>query len=240
MNVIYEDQTPRQRRHDENLRRILDTAMRLVEEGGLAALSINRLAEEVDYTPGALYRYFGSKDALLSQLIERVLSEVRGHLVRAQALLPARATPLARVLVLVEGYRVFAKREPHRFGLLATSLAEPRILLREDAVARPVMALMMSPMQPLAEALTAAERAGLLAAGDPSERTLCVFAFLQGLLPLRKRTRSAPGVFDVDRLAVRGTRALLLGWGARPRAVDAAIEQVARLGELTVRLGGDA
>ncbi|MGZ3425338.1 MAG: TetR/AcrR family transcriptional regulator [Polyangia bacterium] len=235
-----ESRTPRERRHDDNLRRILDAAMRQVEEGGFAALSVNKLAEEVDYTPGALYRYFGSKDALLSRLIERVLEEVRADLARAQALLPEQATPLAHVLVLVSAYRAFAKREPHRFGLLAMSLAEPRILLVEEAAAQPVTAVLRSAMRPLGEALAAAARAGQLTAGHPAERTICVFAFLQGLLPLRKRARSAPKILDVDHLAVQGTRALLLGWGARPRAVDAAIAQVARLGDFAVRRGAEA
>jgi len=227
--VHAESRTPRERRHDENLRRILDEAMRQVEEGGFGALSVNKLADAVDYTPGALYRYFGSKDALLSALIERILGEVRDDLGRAQAALPVSAPPLAQVWTLVDGYRAFAKREPHRFGLLAMSLAEPRVLLREQAAAQPVMAMLMSAMQPLAEAIAAAARAGQLAAGDAAERTICVFAFLQGVLPLRKRSRHVPRVLDVDRLVAQGTRALLIGWGAKGRAVDAALAQVARM-----------
>ncbi|HEX8952704.1 MAG TPA: TetR/AcrR family transcriptional regulator [Polyangia bacterium] len=230
MSMIHaEARTPRERRHDENLRRILDEAMRQVEEGGFGALSINKLAEAVDYTPGALYRYFGSKDALLSALIERVLGEVRDDLGRAQARLPARAAPLVHVLALADGYRAFARREPHRFGLLAMSLAEPRILLREHAAAQPVMTMLLSAIQPLADALAAAAHAGQLAAGNASERTICVLAFLQGVLPLRKRSRHVPRVLDVDRLTVEGMRALLVGWGARPRVVDAAVAEVARL-----------
>jgi AcrR family transcriptional regulator len=225
MMMLHEEtRTPRERRHDENQRRILDTAMGMVEEGGFAALSINKLAEAVDYTPGALYRYFGSKDALLSQLIERVLVEVHGHLLAAQALLPPSAGPLAHIFMLAAGYRAFARREPHRFGLLATSLAQPRILFPDEADARPVMKVMWSAMRPLADALAAAARDGILVPGDAGGRTLCVFALLQGLLPLRKRAST----FDVDRLAVEGLRALLLGWGARPRAVDAARQQAAK------------
>ncbi|HEX6835389.1 MAG TPA: TetR/AcrR family transcriptional regulator [Polyangia bacterium] len=218
-----ESRTPRERRHDENLRRILDEAMRQVEEGGFGALSVNKLADAVDYTPGALYRYFGSKDALLSALIARVLGEVQDDLGRAQARLSAQAGPLAHVWALVDGYRAFAKREPHRFGLLAMSLAEPRILLSDAAAAQPVMALLMSAMQPLAGAIAAAALAGQLAAGDAAERTLCLFAFLQGVLPLRKRSRHVPRVLDVDRLVAQGTRALLVGWGAKRRAVDAVL-----------------
>ena len=223
-----EQRTPRERRHDDNLRRILDEAMRQVEEGGFGALSVNKLADAVDYTPGALYRYFGSKDALLAALIGRVLAEVREDLARAEARLPAKASPLAHVVALVDGYRAFARREPHRFGLLAMSLAEPRILLRAEAAARPVMATLLAALQPLAEALAAAARAGQLADGDAAERTVLVFAFLQGVLPLRKRSRHVPKVLDVDRLALEGTRALLVGFGAPARAVDAAVAQVAR------------
>lgn len=223
-----EQRTPRERRHDDNLRRILDEAMRQVEEGGFGALSVNKLADAVDYTPGALYRYFGSKDALLAALIGRVLAEVREDLARAEARLPAKASPLAHVVALVDGYRAFARREPHRFGLLAMSLAEPRILLRAEAAARPVMATLMAALQPIAEALAAAARAGQLADGDAVERTVLVFAFLQGVLPLRKRSRHVPKVLDVDRLALEGTRALLVGFGAPARAVDAAFAQVAR------------
>ena len=50
MNMIHETprKTPRARRHDTNLTRILDAAMDLVAEGGLEALSMARLAEAVD------------------------------------------------------------------------------------------------------------------------------------------------------------------------------------------------
>lgn len=235
--VHAEVRTPRERRHDENLRRILDAAMLMVEKGGLEALSINQLAEAVDYTPGALYRYFGSKDALLSRLVIRVLEDVRRRLDLARALLPPTSSPLARVLVLVHGYRAFARTEPQRFGMVAMTLAEPRVLLREPGDAEPVALTMMAAMQPLAEALAAAARAGQLAEGDVAERTVTVFALVQGLLQMHKPSRYAPAILDVERLLVQGTRALLLGWGAKAKLLDRAIDEVAALGDLTTRLG---
>lgn len=239
MVVIHEPaRSPRERRHDDNLRRILDAAMRLVEAGGIEALSINKLADDVHYTPGALYRYFGSKDALLSKLVERILTDVNGYLARGQALLPPRARPLARVMVLVAAYRAFARREPRRFGLLAVTMADPRVLLREPADAEPLVALMMEALSTLAGALRAAAEAEQLSEGDPAERALTLFALLQGALQMEKQARRAPGVIDVDRLALQGTRALLLGFGAKPKAVDHAIELVTSLGDLTVRIGG--
>jgi hypothetical protein len=102
------------------------------------------------------------------------------------------------------------------------TMAAPRVLLQSPADTEPVVRLMLATLQPLADALGAAAAEGLLAAGDVIERTICVFALLQGVLLLHKQARYAPTILDVDRLATRGTRGLLLGWGAKSRAVDAA------------------
>lgn len=221
--------TPRARRHDANVTRILEAAMDLVAEGGLEALSMARLAAAVDYTPGALYRYFGSKDALLAQLVAQILEEVQGFLSRAQAALPQGSFPLTRVFALAHGYRAFARERPHSFGLLAMTMAEPRVLLPEVAHAEPVTQRVLATLELLAQALGDAVLTGQLDDGDVAERTLCLFATLQGLLQLHKQARFAPGVLELDRLVPLGTRTLLLGWGARPRAVDAALEKASSL-----------
>lgn len=216
-------QTPRERRHDESFRRIVDTAMRMVEEGGLEALSINRLAEAVHYTPGALYRYVDSKDALLSLLCARVLHDIRADLDGALAALPARATPLRRIAALVDGYTTFARTAPRRFALLLQSMADPRILLPEAAHAQPVVEAAIAALTPLAGALDAAADAGQLAAGSGPARAICLVALLQGVLLLTKQARYAADVIDLPRLIRNGTRALLLGWGGSRRSVDAAL-----------------
>jgi AcrR family transcriptional regulator len=239
LTVLHDStKTPRARRHDANLLRILEAAMEMVAAGGLESLSMTKLADAVDYTPGALYRYFGSKDALLSKLVARILEDVRTTLDRAKGLLPASASPLTHVLVLVQGYRAYAQLEPHRFGLLAMTMAEPRILLEKPEDAEPVMVVMLAALQPLAGALADAAAAEHLDGGDFYERTLCLFAMLQGLFQMQKHARYAPSVLDIDRLTVNGTRSLLLGWGGKPRTVDAAITRVAALGDLTRQLGG--
>ena len=222
--------TPRARRRDANLARILDAAMELVAGGGLEALSMGRLAAAVDYPPGALYRYFPPKDALLAQLVAQVLEEVQGFLGRAEAALPPGAFPLTRVFALAQGYRDFARERPHGFGLLAMTMASPRVLLPGAADAAPVTAQVIATLELLAQALGDAEAQGQLEPGDVMERTLCLFATLQGLLMLHKQARVAPGVLALDRLVPAATRTLLLGWGAKPRAVTAALEKNERPG----------
>ena len=226
--VIHEvNDTPRTRRRDANRERILDAALELVAAGGLEGLSMSKLAGAVDYTPGALYRYFDSKDALLSQLVARTLEGLRARLDAAVARLPGRASPFARVFALVQGYRDFARVEPHRFALLAMTMADPRVLLQAPEDAEPVALAIMAAMQPLAHALGEAAEAGALVPGNVAERTLATFASLEGALLLSKQARRVPELFDVDRLAVYAIRSLLLGWGAKPRAVDAGIARAA-------------
>lgn len=224
MHVIHaetppHEPSPRARRRDANLGKIVDAAIALVAEEGLAGLSMARLAAAVDYTPGALYRYVDSKDALLAVMMARILDDLRAALVKAA---PADAPPIARIAALVRGYVRFAQREPHRFGLLAAVLAEPRVLIAAPAHSTPAAAAVMAALAPLAESLAAAAAAGQLADGDVAERALCVFAMLHGLAQLPKLARHAPGAIDVERLTRSGTGALLVGWGARPAVVEAA------------------
>lgn len=214
--------SPRARRHDANLGKIVEAAIELVAHDGLAALSMARLAAAVDYTPGALYRYVDSKDALLAQVVARILDDLRAALVKA---VPAGATPIARVIALVHGYARFARREPHRFGVLATALAEPRVLLAAPAHSTPAAVAVIAALTPMADALAAAVAADQLADGDVVERTLCLFAMLHGLVQLPKLARHAPAPLDLDRVSRGGTRALLIGWGAKPRTVDAAFDR---------------
>lgn len=234
---------PRIKRRDKNLQRILDAALELVEEGGLEGLSIQRLAAKVDYTAGALYRYFESKDAILAQLVMRILRDLRAYLDAAVALLPSDAPVLARVWTLALGYRAFALREPRRFGLLAMTLASPRVLLTEAGDADPVALEMISGLQGLAEAITVATEAEALSADQDVEtssvdRTLCLFAFLQGLSLMQKQARYAPERLDTQRLSESGTRALLLGWGAKGSSIDAALVCVKKSVALRTHFGG--
>lgn len=240
------------RRRDKNLHRILQAALRLVEEGGVEGLSIQKLAAEVDYTPGALYRYFDSKDAILAQLVLRILADLRAYLEGARARMANDAPPLAVVFAMTRAYYAFAKREPRRFGLLAMTLANPRVLLPDSADADPVALEMIAGLQVLADAIESATQARVLARDNENavttrsgetgpeptvERTLCLFAMLQGFCLLQKQARYAPEQLDISRLVENGTRALFTAWGARSTDIDTAIACVQRHGELQTYFG---
>ena len=56
---------------------IVDAAMRILDAEGLDALSMRRIADELDTGPASLYWHVGSKDGLLDLIFDRVIGEQR-------------------------------------------------------------------------------------------------------------------------------------------------------------------
>jgi AcrR family transcriptional regulator len=56
---------------------IIEAALRLVDEHGMAGLSIRRIAAELGVDGSSLYHYFASKDDILDAVAGRVLAHVR-------------------------------------------------------------------------------------------------------------------------------------------------------------------
>ena len=56
--------------------RIIHTALRLVDEGGIESLSMRRLAQELGVKAMSLYNHVANKDDLLDGIVEMVVSEI--------------------------------------------------------------------------------------------------------------------------------------------------------------------
>lgn len=60
--------------------RILDTARRMIAEEGIGALSVRRIAKEMDYSTGIIYHYFENKDEIIAQILrenyQKIISAV--------------------------------------------------------------------------------------------------------------------------------------------------------------------
>ena len=80
---------------------LLDHAVVLVREVGLAGLTVRRLAESVGFSEAALYRHFPNKQALLLAMIERLSEERLLVPLRALAAAPDRP-PRERLAAILE------------------------------------------------------------------------------------------------------------------------------------------
>ncbi|MEV0544514.1 TetR/AcrR family transcriptional regulator [Nocardia salmonicida] len=55
----------------------IDSALKIVDEEGADALSIRRIAKELNVTPGSLYHHFSSKEEILAELTMHLLRKQR-------------------------------------------------------------------------------------------------------------------------------------------------------------------
>ncbi|WP_425148206.1 TetR/AcrR family transcriptional regulator [Deinococcus sp.] len=95
---------------------ILSAAITRLEQGGQAGLSLRALAAELKLTPNALYRYFGSREALLAAMA------VQGAVLLLQALEPVLRNSLSPqgVHELARRYLAFARTRPALYDLYMT------------------------------------------------------------------------------------------------------------------------
>ncbi|MEM9740343.1 MAG: TetR/AcrR family transcriptional regulator [Pseudomonadota bacterium] len=82
--VLASEMTPAARRRLRVRASILDAAERMIADAGEDGFSIRRLAEEIDYSPAAIYKYFGSKDELVDELKEAFFGRILTHIDRVQ------------------------------------------------------------------------------------------------------------------------------------------------------------
>jgi len=107
--------TARERVRAEITGEITDAARRQLAEVGAAALSLRAVARELGMASSALYRYFPSRDDLLTRLI------IDGY----DALVEAAETaddpsvaPVQRWLAVCRAVRRWARDHPHEYALL--------------------------------------------------------------------------------------------------------------------------
>ncbi|MEO1235180.1 MAG: helix-turn-helix domain-containing protein, partial [Planctomycetota bacterium] len=60
--------TRKQREIADRERLILDHARRMLLDGGVASLSMDRLAEAIEYSKGTVYQHFSSKEDVVAAL----------------------------------------------------------------------------------------------------------------------------------------------------------------------------
>ncbi|GGN29166.1 AcrR family transcriptional regulator [Actinoplanes campanulatus] len=99
---------------DDKRRQILDQALALVDERGLAAMSMRAVAERVGLTSMALYPYVGGKDALLDGLVDLLHLELGAAFGDDLASIGWRQ----RLCALGRAVRSLARAHPSAFPLL--------------------------------------------------------------------------------------------------------------------------
>ena len=106
--------------HHGDLRRVLiDAALQLVGEGGAEAVSVREAARRAGVSPGAPFRHFPSRDALMQAVAEEAQRRFRAEIEAALAT-AAPGDPLGRFRCLGLAYLRWAMRNPTHFEIISS------------------------------------------------------------------------------------------------------------------------
>ena len=165
-------------------RQIVETAREILEDEGLDALTMRRIAERLGIRAPSLYKHFPDKSALEAAIISAGFEEQAAAFEQA---VDGSADPLTD---LAGAYRSFARAHPHLYRLMTDQE------LRRDLLAPGVE-----------------ERAGRTiydAAGQDADRARAAWAFAHGMTLLELTNRFPPGA-DIDAAWREGIRAFAAG-----------------------------
>ncbi|MFD3774569.1 TetR/AcrR family transcriptional regulator [Streptomyces sp. NPDC058612] len=109
----------RERARIEVTAAIKDEARRMLEAEGAAKLSLRAVARELGMVSSALYRYFPSRDELLTALIIDAYDSLGAAAEEADArALAAGSPPRVRWVAVCGAVRVWALAHPHEYALI--------------------------------------------------------------------------------------------------------------------------
>jgi AcrR family transcriptional regulator len=109
MDMEQEPRLSRQdRRRAATRAEILSAARELLLEVGPEAISLRQVARRADFSPGALYTYFSSRDEIIASLFFESFERLDSYLRRVSAAL----SPEKRVIELGLAYMDFARNNP--------------------------------------------------------------------------------------------------------------------------------
>ena len=204
---------------------ILDTALRLACDEGRAGLAINRIAGELDYTPGALYRYFESKEVLLAELQDyaqrNILAALMKEIPKWMAKGSGAEAALYRLLAAADFYVGLKRILPREAALIGLIVGDPREFQSRQHTQRlnESAAALFAQGQVLFQN---AEATGGLPKGDGRERALIFWSTLHGATQIWKLDKVEPRLKEPRYYGVRAARALLAGWGAPEATLEKA------------------
>ena len=221
-------------------RAFLTTAKRVVAEEGLEALTMQRLAAELDCAVGTAYTYFPSKSALVAELQADAIGSLTGsYLLFRERFDAGGATGTVAALAHVVGFGRFwiatLDTFPDEARLLQLLMVEPSATLIADDDLSRVVPSAMRLVDHARTAIARAAAAGALDEGDAMERAVRLAAALNGVLLLDRLVRVDPELFDGTRHGADLVLELLRGWGADPdelRAASALVDALAAQGPL--------
>ena len=231
MNMVHLTVVPddrRQRARDAKRQRILLATGAVIDREGLAGVTMQAVADELDCAVGTLYTAFASKAALLSALQAEAVATLEASYRQARIgweehLDGEDLEDDLVVLVELLAYGGFLAAAgvvfPDEIALVRALLGEagPTAAPLERASGRELLPVVHRFLDPPSSRLAEAVEAGVLEADESDVRALRWVTGSLGVLRLERLAPMDRHLFRAAALARSLTEDLLVGWGQRAR-----------------------
>ncbi|WP_367135180.1 TetR/AcrR family transcriptional regulator [Saccharothrix sp. HUAS TT1] len=193
---------PRPKTHDDALRgRLLERAGEVLSTEGPGALSLRRLAADVNTSTTAVYSLFGGKPALLNSVYEEAFRRFGDRI----ASVPQTDDPVEDVVQIGLAYRESALADPQFYLVMFSKVVpdfEPSDETKEAAVRT---------FLPVVRDVGRAVECGAFPAEPPERIALAMWGLVHGLVSLELNGNLPPGV-EIAPVYERALRAQTDGW----------------------------
>ena len=161
--------------------RYLAAALRIATDEGLHAVTMPRLAAELDCAVGTVYTYFPSKSALLAEVQSEAIERLSASYLALRADLDARAVDeLTHVVAIGRFWIDISDTYPQETRLLQLLMSQADSAMNDEDALRVVPAALRH-LDFARERFDAAAESGALAAGDAFARTVTFAAGINGV-----------------------------------------------------------
>ena len=161
--------------HHGNLREaLIDAAVQLVKESGPESVSVREAAKRAGVSPGAPFRHFSNKTALMTAVAEQAMAQFRAAITKAVGNV-ASDDPIERFSAIGVAYLRWAFQNPTQFQIISTrSLLDwdgSESLRRDNDAVRSL----------LEESMVEAQRRSMLRSDNIADTQIAARALVYGL-----------------------------------------------------------
>jgi AcrR family transcriptional regulator len=198
-NIVTNYKEARARSREALRRGLLDAAGRLLTSEGPGALSVRRVAREVNCSTKVIYTMFGGKEGLVEELYLEGFERLGGAL----EAVPHGENPLAYLGALGRAYRESALANPTHYAVM---FGRP---IPEFTPSPSSLRRARSTFEVLEEAVSWCMEAGIFERGDPEEVANVLWAAVHGVVDLELAGHLPEG--EGERVFARTLRAVGAG-----------------------------
>lgn len=192
---------PKPYHHGDLRNALIEAGQALLNEEGVAALDLRKVARRAGVSHAAPYRHFADKQALLAAIAEDGFKRLTTHILAARQ--AASKSTEDQLLNMARAYVQFAKESPAHMHAMFSGATGDR------APYPTLYATSKEAFFALVDVVRQGQERGEIAAGNPVEQTLVTWSLIHGFAMLVIE-RQIPGLLE-DEAAVEANIRLCIG-----------------------------